>query len=463
MIFLHNIRTVARYESKILYRSWFFKVFSVIAFFLIFWINLAEIIYYQPFVNYAISANIPYRNLMLLNIGQSIIAIFLASEFLKRDKKLDTSEVFYVRPLSNAEYVIGKVWGDLRVFFLLNILALFIVLIFNFIGKSPIDPSAYVFYFCALCIPSLIYIIGLSIFLMLVINSQAVTFVVLLGYIAMSMFYIDDKFFYLFDYLGKSIPMMKSDITGYSNIMVILNQRMIYLLLGIVFILFSIKLFKRLPNSNKSVRPWFAAGFLFLFVAVLCGYNYIEKTVDLSNKRKLYVKLNNEYIHFPKIQPESFHISLEQLTDGIRASAEIIGTAKQNSDKFIFTLNPGFQIHSVTCGDSSLSYDRLEHLLIVDFGREFEQGESVSLKIEYSGRADESICCLDIEDDVFFEKKEVWGFSVDKRYILQSRNYLLLTPESYWYPVPGPTVQLVRIGRRPFSVISNWMLNLVRD
>lgn len=98
MIFLHNIRTVARYESKILYRSWFFKVFSVIAFFLIFWINLAEIIYYQPFVNYAISANIPYRNLMLLNIGQSIIAIFLASEFLKRDKKLDTSEVFYVRP-----------------------------------------------------------------------------------------------------------------------------------------------------------------------------------------------------------------------------------------------------------------------------------------------------------------------------------------------------------------------------
>ena len=32
--------------------------------------------------------------------------------FLKRDKKRDTSEVFYVRPLSNAEYVIGKIWGN---------------------------------------------------------------------------------------------------------------------------------------------------------------------------------------------------------------------------------------------------------------------------------------------------------------------------------------------------------------
>lgn len=42
----------------------------------------------------AIPSNIPYLILLLLNTGQAVIAIFLASDFLKRDKKLDTSEVF---------------------------------------------------------------------------------------------------------------------------------------------------------------------------------------------------------------------------------------------------------------------------------------------------------------------------------------------------------------------------------
>ena len=80
MTFISNIQSVAKYESKLLIRSWFFRVFTVLAVIL-----------------------------LLLNTGQAVIAIFLASDFLKRDKKLDTSEVFYVRPLSNAEYVIGKI------------------------------------------------------------------------------------------------------------------------------------------------------------------------------------------------------------------------------------------------------------------------------------------------------------------------------------------------------------------
>ena len=41
----------------------------------------------------------------LYNIAQSVIVIFLAGNFLKRDKKLDTAEVIYVRPMSNADSV----------------------------------------------------------------------------------------------------------------------------------------------------------------------------------------------------------------------------------------------------------------------------------------------------------------------------------------------------------------------
>ena len=96
MTFLSNIQSVAKYESKLLIRSWFFRVFTVLA------IGITTLFNFLLFVSedtygfwiaMSIPSNIPYLILLLLNTGQAVIAIFLASDFLKRDKKLDTSEV----------------------------------------------------------------------------------------------------------------------------------------------------------------------------------------------------------------------------------------------------------------------------------------------------------------------------------------------------------------------------------
>lgn len=118
---------------------------------------------------------------------------FLASDFLKRDKKLDTSEVFYVRPLSNAEYVIGKIWGNLRVFLLLNLIIMGITMAFN-LTVGEVDWIAYLLYFLLISVPTLVFIIGLSIFLMLVLKNQALTFVILLGYIGLTVFILRISF-----------------------------------------------------------------------------------------------------------------------------------------------------------------------------------------------------------------------------------------------------------------------------
>lgn len=149
MTFLSNIQSVAKYESKLLIRSWFFRVFTVLA------IGITTLFNFLLFVSedtygfwiaMSIPSNIPYLILLLLNTGQAVIAIFLASDFLKRDKKLDTSEVFYVRPLSNAEYVIGKIWGNLRVFLLLNLIIMGITMAFN-LTVGEVDWIAYLLKF----------------------------------------------------------------------------------------------------------------------------------------------------------------------------------------------------------------------------------------------------------------------------------------------------------------------------
>ena len=127
MTFLSNIQSVAKYESKLLIRSWFFRVFTVLA------IGITTLFNFLLFVSedtYGFFGLLcPFRRiylyliLLLLNTGQAVIAIFLASDFLKRDKKLDTSGSLLCPSVGNAEYVIGKIWG-ICVFFCCSILLL---------------------------------------------------------------------------------------------------------------------------------------------------------------------------------------------------------------------------------------------------------------------------------------------------------------------------------------------------
>ncbi len=131
MISLHNIRSVAKYEQKTLLRSWFFRIFAILAIVGLISFNLGTLLFAEGSGIWALRAlpsSIPYVNLLFLNVVQAIIAIFLASDFLKRDKKLDTTEVIYMRPMSNGEYVIGKTLGNLGVFIALNIIILLIAL-----------------------------------------------------------------------------------------------------------------------------------------------------------------------------------------------------------------------------------------------------------------------------------------------------------------------------------------------
>lgn len=89
MISIHTIHTVAKYETKTLLRSWFFKIFAGLSIFFLGVFDLAVFLADSgsPWIFRALPAAIPYANLLLLNLGQAIVAVFLASEFLKQDRK----------------------------------------------------------------------------------------------------------------------------------------------------------------------------------------------------------------------------------------------------------------------------------------------------------------------------------------------------------------------------------------
>ena len=97
---------------------------------------------------------------------------------------------------------------------------------------------------------------------------------------------------------------------------------------------------------------------------------------------------------------------------------------------------PGLKVSEVTENDKAISFSVIikYYSLILDV---VALGDSVSFKLKYSGAIDESFCYLDIPSSILQEGFGSGMFKIDKRYSFQDKNYLLFTPETYWYPRPG--------------------------
>ena len=133
MLGLYNIRIVSKYETKLLVRGWFFKVFAFLSLLAALILGSIYILTQFPQPQMINRSVIPYMFMLIMNVGQAVVSVFLASEYLKRDKQLDTSEVFYTRPLSNAEYLLGKMWATLKVFFILDLIVAAIALVMSLV------------------------------------------------------------------------------------------------------------------------------------------------------------------------------------------------------------------------------------------------------------------------------------------------------------------------------------------
>jgi ABC-type transport system involved in multi-copper enzyme maturation permease subunit len=438
MTFIRNIQYVSKYESKLLFRSWFFRIFAILAIVVLTMIDISMTLDANIWEIIVIPANIPYMNMLMLNTGQAVIAIFLASDFLKRDKKLDTSEIFYVRPLSNAEYVFGKIWGNIRIFLILNLIIMAISIILTIASSdATLDFGAYIFYFLVVSIPTLVFIIGLSILLMLIFRNQAITFVLLLGYIGATLFYLQDKFYYLFDYMVYYLPMMKSTIIGFPNLEEIIVHRSIYFFAGLTCIFITIPMFGRLPNSSKSSYPWIILSLCTLLVCASAGYRHVNRIVHQNENRLLYTQINNKYVHTPKMIIEQYDISLKQNPETFESETKMTGIALSSSQVFTFCLNPGLEITEINSEDKTLVFKREKQILLIDFGKEISEGDTVSLSVKYRGKLDNSFCYMDIPEEELNKGYRTFVVNIDKQYSFQTSNYMLLTPETYWYPRPG--------------------------
>jgi len=444
MISVYHIRSIAKYEVKTLSRSWFFRIFGILSLVFLFFFNLMTQTNIEvPEWNIlAIPAGIPYANLLILNVAQAIIAVFLASDFLKRDKKLDTTEVIYMRSMTNGDYVIGKTLGNLIVFFAVNFAVLLIAVIFNMAAKGhETDFMAYIYYLLLISLPTLTFILGASFLLMSIIRNQAITFILLLGYIALTLFYLQNKVYYLFDYMAFNIPLMKSEFVGFSNLDEILVHRGIYFFLGLGFISLTIFLLKRLPQSRGMNYISLIFGILAIVFSIGLMNNHIQRFRHDQQTRDSIISLNNQFASEPVFDITRHNISLQHTNKTIEVDSKITLQNNNNlpADEIILNLNPGLVVESIHSGADQLEYLRKQHLIIIQPGREISPADTFQLTIKYLGSIDESYCYLDIDEETRQTKYGPDMFNIPKKYSFISPEYVLLTQETGWYPRSGVT------------------------
>jgi len=456
MLSYQNIKTIANYESKTLFRTWFFKIFSILSIVLLSLFHLVTNMDSGadawPF--HALPANVPYINIKFLNIVQSIIAVFLASGFLKKDKKLDTSVVIYVRPMSNAEYVFGKTLGVFKLFIGLNIASLAIAyIICTATSGSYTDIVPYLIYPAIISIPSLIYIFGLSFVTMTFIKNQSITFLLLLGYISVCVIYLGSKVNPLFDYTSYHFPLLYSDMVGFSNINDVLLHRGGYLLAGIGLILLTVVKLERLANSPKKIKIYYLLSILFILSG---AYSITTIWINNDNNNKQLdeiAKISNTFYNVPTVDIKENNISIVHTSKIISCNTnlKIINNTKNILNKYILSLNPGLSITSIKLNNSNIKYKRSKN--IIEIYDNISSGETKTITLQYSGTINENICYADIPKNKRNEKLGYFGLNIPKKYSFITSNYVLLTPESNWYPTAGLNYNPLKpaIGRYRFT------------
>jgi hypothetical protein len=441
---LHNIFSVSRYEVKLLRRSWLFRIFAALALMVITSLHLntqANIAGYQ-WNMVALSSSIPFVNIYIFNVAQSIIAIFLAGDFMKRDKKLDTAEVIYVRPMSNTDYIAGKTWGVIRVFVSLNLAALAIAAFINiFASESAFNPWAYFFYLFTLSIPSLVFVLGVSFLIMNLVKNQAITLILLLGYVVVTLVYLGEEAWGAFDFFAVTLPNLFSDVTGHPDLLHYLIQRTSFLLAGVGLLAFTVALMKRLPQHPRKQVVLSALGALLLGAGTIGCVAYIADYQHKDDARASYVEKYRKYVTTEGASLTDARVQLQQEGKRITAQARLTveNRGSRSLSSLLLYLNPSLNVTRLAGTNGDIPFQRDGQVIVAR--QTLQSQERVELQVDYSGEVSEDICYLDISDEEFYNTKT--GNSVlryGKRYAFVGDDFTLLTPESVWYPVTAPPI-----------------------
>ncbi len=437
--FFYYISKVGQYEARILWRSWLFRIFSVLILAILVLFDLFGVLGLADSNAWGgryIPGGVFYVNFYLFTIAQVIIAAFLSADFLGRERKMDTTEVFYTRPMSNLQYVLGKTWGALIVFMGLNMVVALLALVVTLISSDAVfHLQPMLFYLFVYSLPSLVFILGFSFILMVLIRNQAVTFVVVLGFGGMVLFYLQNMHWGVWDFIGFYLPAFYSGFSGFPHMESLLSQRAGYFLLGILGILLTAFFLPRLPGTKNRSRVLMAFCVVIFGAAALLLYGIVSNGVDGRELRGKIRQIESSLPVLPGHRIDSCHMTVHHTGSEIQCEASFEFTELQDTDTLYLHLNPGFRVSSVKLNNQQVDYSFSGGLLSISTAQ-FESSDTslFHCQIGYSGAPEDESVYPYIDE----EKRELLSWFDPliggKEHSFVQSDFVLLTREAGWYP-----------------------------
>lgn len=437
MISVRNILTITKFESKVLWRNWFFRIIAIAGLFFTFVFNMAAFSAVGDGRQNMISSGWgpPYASMILISIGLAAAVIFLSSGIILKNKKIDTNEVFYVRPISNLEFVLGKAFSVFKLFFWLHVAFLVIIFIINITNpKMTFNPMAYAVYPMLMSFPTIVFATGLSFFLVTIIRNQPITIVLLLGISGVILIYFHQKYYNIFDYMAFRVTLQASDMVGFTSLWEILMQRGMYVVAGIAFLLATAFFIDRLP-SKKSAK--YASGLLALVVAAVAGFMFTSlwnKQQGIEKQRQEMIAINDTWTNVPNVDILGNYIQLKHVSDEIDVVARL--SIKNNNpsslDSIHFTLNPWLTVSEVTVGETPVSFEKEGQILSVK--SKIQSNTEAQVSISYRGKINQEVAHLEVARKRYEEVDYSFIYAMEKEYAFLQSDYLLLTNDLLWYP-----------------------------
>lgn len=432
-----SLKCIITYESKLIRRNWLFRLFILgVALYaivdLIPW-NLSLSSWWKV----ALASSIPLRGMYFLNIFQSLVIIFLTGDITRKRRKADTRECLSIRPAGNGKHFLGEFLSLLTQFFIVDTLYMLSLALLNLLLPDiPSNIFANMLYLFTGILPTLVFTIGLSLFVNRLVKNPFVNWLILPAFLYISCRYLTVPYWGIFDFQGNLLPIAYSNIAGYTHLSDYLLHRSIYFLAGISLLLFATPLSSRLANAPGKKILFFAPATFALLAAISLGYLYIESYSSRMQNRTNYLATFQKYKNHPTCRITHHDITYRQAGKQFEATSIISVTNPKTTtaDSILLYLNPSLSVKSIASNKHPLAYRRDHQAILV--AHTLQPQQTLHIQMEYSGNIDEDIYLADTpNEDYFFIEHYYRPYEkYGKRTAFVSDNLTLLVPEILWYP-----------------------------
>lgn len=413
-------------------------------------------------VSQALPSSIPLKCAYLFNILQLLFVVALVVND-SRLTRLDAMDALRVHAQGNAEIVAGNIVGKLLAFTMINVLSFVFCAFLNFLFyPSVFNLGYYFFYGITLNLPTLVFCLGITSLVTRMIEYQGVRvlvlFIVFGGLVLPGAHWLNG----LLDPFASNIPNIFSDFTGHVNLESYLLQRLFILSVGCGSAVLAVIPYPRIPNRIRARSRLMVVALLPFALAVVFAFSYLWEFHFVEKKREAYREAYAKYAGEVSLKIIENHLHVQEMENGGISVVSRMNVVNVDSvsNPFVFYLNPGLEVSSVSVDGENVDFHRDQQVLL--FNGELASKDTCEIVVSYEGGIDNSLCFLDTPADKFdspdVNRIGMYHFGYTPAFC--EKGYKLLTPECVWFPVSVPSYDSVEVRRMMFA---RYFLEVVHD